>query len=121
MHKRSFGHAGYSPSLPQFLDILEPAQWRAFDAGNAQSGVGLQDCVASTTGFGDATGHRQARHSYSLRAWKIWLALDSARGQGQTLFENNHWWSFSFRQLTTAGGHQLRALRPMNAKEYVKH
>jgi hypothetical protein len=60
--RRSFGHASYSPGLAQFLDIFEPAKWRAFDPGNAQSGVGLQDCVASATGFGDASGHRQVRH-----------------------------------------------------------
>jgi hypothetical protein len=69
--KQSFGHASYSAGLAQFLDIFEPAKWRAFDAGNAQSGVGLQDGVARATGFGDAPGHRQARHQYSLRARKI--------------------------------------------------
>jgi hypothetical protein len=56
--KQSFGHASYSPGLAQFLDIFEPTKWRAFDAGNAQSGVGLQDGVARAMGFGDAPGHR---------------------------------------------------------------
>jgi hypothetical protein len=60
--KRSFGHARYSPGLAQLLDIFEPAKWRAFDPGNAQSGIDLQDCVASATGFGSASGHRQVRH-----------------------------------------------------------
>ena len=84
--KRSLGHASYSPGLAQSLDIFEPAKWRAFDPGNAQSGVILQDCVASATGFGDASGHRQVRHQYSLCARKIRLALDGARGPGQTFF-----------------------------------
>ena len=82
--KQSFGYASYSPSLAQFLDIFEPTKRRAFDAGNAQGGVGLQDGVARATGFGDAPSHRQARHQYSLRARKIRLALDGARGAGQS-------------------------------------
>src|SRR3984957_1596961 len=49
--RRSFGHASYSPGLAQFLDIFEPAKWRAFDPGKAQSGVGLLDNIASATSF----------------------------------------------------------------------
>ena len=84
--RRSFGHASYSPGLAQFLDIFEPAKWHAFDPGNAQSSVGLLDSIASATGFSDASGHRQVRHQYSLGGRKIWLALDGARGPGQTFF-----------------------------------
>jgi len=87
MHQgQSFGHPSYSPGLAQFLDIFEPAEGRAFDGGNAQSRVDLQNCVASATGFRDASGHCQARHEYSLCARKVWLALDGARGPGLSFF-----------------------------------
>jgi hypothetical protein len=58
--------------LAQFLDIFEPTKWSfIFDAGNAQSGIGFQDCVASPTGFRDTPGHSQIRHYQSLCAREV--------------------------------------------------
>jgi len=44
--------------------------------GMRKAGSVLQDGVARATGFGDAPGHPQAGHQYSLRARKIRLALE---------------------------------------------
>jgi hypothetical protein len=84
--RQSFGHASYTPGLARFLDIFEPTKWRAFDAGNAQSGVGLQDGVARATGFGDTPGHRQGCGLSWPRSIASAQGLRARRGGGVSAY-----------------------------------